>query len=190
MQRRLFSAQRSHALRRHGFDRYYVTWHPRRRRVGISLTDEGIPELRVPFYFPDDEALGVLEKNVDWLAAVREQQRNRQQVAPADEAEARQMIEKSNRIVRDFLRSWSGKKPRRLTLRFMKSRWGSCTSNKNISINACLCRLPLELAHYVIIHELCHLEEMNHSPRFWTLVEQHVPNWRDLRRELKDYYFA
>ncbi len=144
----------------------------------------------MPFYFPDDEALGVLEKNVDWLAAVREQQRNRQQVAPADEAEARQMIEKSNRIVRDFLRSWSGKKPRRLTLRFMKSRWGSCTSNKNISINACLCRLPLELAHYVIIHELCHLEEMNHSPRFWTLVEQHVPNWRDLRRELKDYYFA
>ena len=70
----------------------------------------------------------------------------------------------------------------KLTIRNQKSRWGSCSSKKNISLNQKLLFLPSELARYIIIHELCHIIHLNHSARFWNLVEKYVPNYRELNK--------
>ena len=64
-------------------------------------------------------------------------------------------------------------------------RWGSCSSKGRLSFHYKLILLPRRLARYVVVHELCHLREMNHSPRFWALVEQSLPEYQALRRELK-----
>lgn len=67
-----------------------------------------------------------------------------------------------------------------------KTRWGSCSSTKNIMLNWKLIMAPGEIIDYVICHELCHLLEMNHSSAFWALVEQQIPDWRTRRAWLKE----
>lgn len=73
----------------------------------------------------------------------------------------------------------------RITIRGQKTRWGSCSSKGNLSFNFKLMRYRKEVIDYVIIHELCHLREMNHSKKFWSLVNRFCPDYKNLRKELK-----
>lgn len=81
----------------------------------------------------------------------------------------------------------TGLKPVRITIRGQKSRWGSCSRRRSISLNYKLMQFRPEMIDYVILHELCHLQEMNHSPRFWNLVKQFVPHYKKIDKELNSY---
>lgn len=72
-----------------------------------------------------------------------------------------------------------------LRLSSARTRWGSCSAAGNIALNWRLIHLPLAVIDYVVCHELAHLKEMNHSPRFWSVVEQLCPDWRQLRLALR-----
>jgi predicted metal-dependent hydrolase len=74
-----------------------------------------------------------------------------------------------------------------LRIRAMKTRWGSCTREGRITLNLALIQMPEALINYVVVHELCHLAEFNHGPRFWALVKSVVPGYRDARKALRDY---
>jgi predicted metal-dependent hydrolase len=65
------------------------------------------------------------------------------------------------------------------------SRWGSCSKAGNLNFSYRLVLLPQELADYVIVHELCHLEQFNHSQKFWDLVAQQVPEYKKIRSQLR-----
>ena len=73
----------------------------------------------------------------------------------------------------------------KVTIRNQKTRWGSCSRKGNINFNYKIALLPAHIADYIIVHELCHLKEFNHSRNFWDLVAQAVPNHREVRMELK-----
>jgi len=77
--------------------------------------------------------------------------------------------------------------PRSITIKSQKSRWGSCGIHNDISINWLLALAPLEILEYVVVHELCHIQEKNHSKSFWFLVAQHLPNYRSARLWLKQH---
>ncbi len=77
-------------------------------------------------------------------------------------------------------------KYKRVSIRHQATRWGSCSSKGNLNFNCKMMCLPDELRDYIVVHELCHLQEMNHSKRFWTLVKKTVPNYKELRAQLKD----
>lgn len=70
-----------------------------------------------------------------------------------------------------------------------KGRWGSCSSNGVVTLNWRVIMVEPQIIDYIIIHELCHLIEMNHSKRFWTLVETFLPNYNQSRQVLKQYGF-
>lgn len=73
----------------------------------------------------------------------------------------------------------------KVSIKSQKTRWGSCSSKGALSFNYKITLLSPELADYLVVHELCHLSEMNHSPRFWKLVGKAVPEYARLRKDLK-----
>jgi predicted metal-dependent hydrolase len=75
--------------------------------------------------------------------------------------------------------------PRSINIRTQKSRWGSCGIHNDIQINCLLMLAPLEVLEYVVVHELCHIREKNHSHKFWELVAWHLPNYQVQRHWLK-----
>ena len=74
-----------------------------------------------------------------------------------------------------------------ISIRNQKTRWGSCSKKGNLNFNYKITLLPPRLADYIIVHELCHLREMNHSKKFWLLVAKTIPNHKILRKELRQW---
>lgn len=72
-----------------------------------------------------------------------------------------------------------------ITIRNQKTRWGSCSKKGNLNFNYKLILLPQPISDYLIVHELCHLQEFNHSQNFWNLVAMAIPNHKAIRKELK-----
>ncbi|MCI0533439.1 M48 family metallopeptidase [bacterium] len=77
---------------------------------------------------------------------------------------------------------------KRIFIKNHSAQWGSCSANKNLNFNYRIVHLPEELVDYIIVHELCHLREMNHSKRFWNLVGKAIPRYEDRERMLKRYF--
>ena len=75
----------------------------------------------------------------------------------------------------------------RITIRNQKTKWGSCSSKGNLNFNCLLMLVPEYVRDYVVVHELCHRKEMNHSARFWNEVESMLPDYRTARKWLRDH---
>lgn len=68
-----------------------------------------------------------------------------------------------------------------------KTRWGSCSCKRNLNLNYKILFLPPQHQDYIVVHELCHLKEFNHSRKFWTLIEKVLPNYLDIKKELRNH---
>jgi len=103
-----------------------------------------------------------------------------EQALPLHTAESiRQMVDKLAAVMHLH--------PKRLQMREMTRKWGSCSSKGSVTLNTALYWLPAHLVDYVIVHELAHLQILDHSPNFWALVEQHIPDWEARRQEIDGY---
>jgi len=79
--------------------------------------------------------------------------------------------------------------PEQITYRYNKSRWGSCSLQNNISINYKLLQFEKKCVEYVVLHELCHIKEKNHSRRFWDLVSFYMPEYKKVEKKLRSKLF-
>ena len=98
------------------------------------------------------------------------------------------LLEEAKKTYNDLLKKWIpkiGVSPERVRIKNMKTAWGICYSNKNITLNLKLVQADIKIIEYVIVHELCHLLHMNHSKEFWQLVEYHLPTFREEKLRLK-----
>ncbi len=78
----------------------------------------------------------------------------------------------------------------RVSIKNQKTRWGSCSRQGNINFNYKIALLPEKFVDYIIVHELCHLREMNHSRKFWELVAKTVPDFKKIKSSLKNYHLS
>lgn len=98
--------------------------------------------------------------------------------------------EHARSLVHERVSYWSnliGVVPGRIAIRAQRSRWGSCSTKGNLNFNYRIVFLPPELVDYIIVHELCHLHEFNHSERFWARVGVHVPTYELHKQALRAY---
>ena len=98
--------------------------------------------------------------------------------------------EKTIPLVTRLVEEWSflmSVKPTKISFRKAKKRWGSCSHTNELSFNLSLAQLPLECVTYIVIHELSHIEHKHHQKSFWQCVAEHMPEYRQCEKLLRNY---
>lgn len=164
----------------------YTLVRSSRKTLSIQITPAGEVILRCPNRLPKKEAEAFLLSKQSWI---EKHLAARPQVTPLTPDELDWLTDAAkedlplrvSRLAAQMGLSWG-----RVTVRHQHSRWGSCSAKGNLNFNCLLMLCPEEVRDYVVIHELCHRKEMNHSAAFWREVEKFCPDYRIHRRWLKE----
>ena len=160
----------------------------RRKTVGIRVTDEGEVVVRAPLRISGAEVRRILETKRDWIEKTLEKVRARETAPKLSETEIRTLAKRAKAEIPPRAAAWArqaGVTYGRITVRHQKTLWGSCSSKGNLNFNCLLMLCPEEAMDYVIVHELCHRKELNHSARFKAEVGRILPDWQRQARWLK-----
>jgi predicted metal-dependent hydrolase len=130
----------------------------------------------------------IIAAHRDWIAAERAKHVPRLALDPdVSEAEARVATRELATMIADEVEPALGVRRHAIHIRDQKTLWGSCSPRGTLSFNWRLVLAPFEVLDYVVVHELCHLREPNHSRRYWQLVDRHRPRWRNQRDWLHEH---
>lgn len=184
--------------------RVEIRLSPYRSTLSAEVKADGKLVVHAPSEIRLQQISSFLERRQDWILSHMERQKKMKQAAvsrgegfyapgeltlPRDRL-IRRLREETREMVRERLPYYSamiGVSYGKVTIRAMTTRWGTCSGKGDLSFNVLLARCPEEVLDYVVVHELCHRREMNHSPRFWALVEKVLPDYRSCRQWLKTY---
>jgi predicted metal-dependent hydrolase len=158
------------------------------RQLRLNVRPGGHVSLSIPPHTPWYLAEDFLVKSRPWIEkqlAKHPVVERRAPTKPEREAARRLVRMKLNQWSMYFDVDWKG-----VRIGNQTSRWGSCSSNGTLSFNWRLIELPVELADYIVVHELAHLLQPNHSSMFWAEVERVLPDWRQHRRLLRTFSTA
>lgn len=156
-----------------------------RRTMAIQILPGGDVVVRCPHWVSTREIRQVVESRKDWILA------QLARIPKAEKLTASQMEQLRKDAKRVFSHRAAlfaplvGVTYGNITVRFQSTRWGSCSAKGNLSFNGLLLLAPPEVLDYVVVHELCHRKEMNHSAEFWALVQKNAPDYVNQRKWLK-----
>ena len=174
----------------------YEIIRSKRKTYGISVAPGGKVTVRIPLRGSERFAVSMAEEKTEWIATtVRKMQAVEHRPSQTEKTPYERRLEAPYRQAAKeyipkrvaFFAGELGVTYGTITIRDQKTRWGSCSSKGNLSFNWCLILAPPKVLDYVVVHELCHRREMNHSPRFWALVESIMPDYPARRQWLKNY---
>ena len=157
-----------------------------RRTVAVEITRDCRVLVRAPLQMKDRDIERFLQLKSSWIAAHLARPAATQ--PPLTEAEKAALMAAAREDIPRRVAQFApqvGVSVGRVTIRCQHTRWGSCSSKGNLNFNCLLMLCPERVRDYVVIHELCHRREMNHSPRFWVLVAENCPDYAAARQWLR-----
>ncbi|MDO4280468.1 MAG: SprT family zinc-dependent metalloprotease [Peptococcaceae bacterium] len=169
----------------------YTLIRSSRRSVAIELRGDGALVVRAPRAMARREIDAFVASKSAWISAKRAilaEAASRQETTPLSEGERAELRHSAEADLGARVAQFAplvGVEVAGVGIRFQRTRWGSCSSKGRISLNGLLMLAPEEVRDYVVVHELCHLRQMNHSPAFWAEVARVLPDYKKARAWLK-----
>ena len=167
----------------------YTMVRSNRKTISIVIKPNGEVEVRCPKRCSKGEAEAFLVSKQDWICKHLQIIAAKEQQPVLTEEELRRLAKQAAMVLMERVRYFAdllGVSYGRLTIRSQRTRWGSCSAKGNLNFNCLLMLCPEDVQNYVVIHELCHRKQLNHSAAFWAEVEKYCPDYRIHRKWLKD----
>ena len=163
-----------------------------RKTLAIQVKRDGSVVVRSPYGVSDKRIAAFVEEKSDWIARTR----NKFLSTANDSLPENKISDEELKILTvqakeilpqrvEQIAALMNVKYERITIRHQKTRWGSCSGKGNLNFNCMLMLTPPHIRDYVIVHELCHIKELNHSKQFWAEVERVMPDYKERRDWLK-----
>ena len=173
----------------------YELIRSRRKTLAIEIKSDGRVLVRAPMRCPKRDIERFLLEKSAWITdhrakvLARRAQEESNPVSPLTDAQLRNLKKRASLVIPERVAHFApliGVDYGAITIRSQKTRWGSCSSKGNLNFHCLLLLAPPEVLDYVVVHELCHRKQMNHSPRFWAEVGRVLPDYKIRVKWLKE----
>lgn len=164
-----------------------------RKSISIQIGRNGDVIVRAPYRVSDREIQKFIKQKQDWIRKhqekILEQEKRLEGIPPLNSEEIHRIADQAMQVIPERVAYYAekiGVTYGRITIRNQKTRWGSCSSKGNLNFNCLLMLTPPEVIDSVVVHELCHRKEMNHSKQFYEEVYRVYPEYDQWNRWLKE----
>ena len=167
----------------------YEIIYSKRKTLCLQIKRDGRVIIRCPYRTSKERIEGFYNSHLEWVQ--RKVEATKSRMVPINElgdTDIEDLKSKAwkyipNRV--DYFASIMGVTPANVSINRAKTRFGSCNSKKRLNFSCNVMRYPIEAIDYVIVHELAHIKELNHSKRFWAIVESVLPDYKERQKILK-----
>lgn len=159
----------------------YSVIYSKRRTISIQIKSDGCVVVRAPFGCSKELIQRFVSSHTDWINEKKMLVKSKPSIDNLSKEDIVKLKSKVKEIIDPIIAYYSGLmgvSPGRVSINTAKSRFGSCSSKGNLNFSCRLALYPYEAIEYVCVHELAHLKEMNHSKKFWAIVEGVLPDYK------------
>lgn len=158
-----------------------------RKTIGIRVNPDLSVTVKAPYFLANREIERVMREKENWIIKTADKIKAAQEALKNEEInyltneELEKLADEALAVIPGRVKYFSemmGVSYGRITIRNQKTRWGSCSSKGNLNFNCLIMLAPSEVIDYLVVHELCHRKQMNHSKAFWSEVEKILPDYR------------